>query len=212
MSHSTLIIYFSLFHSVMIYGIISWGNSSHSQKIFKIQKRAIRIIMGHKSRNSCRNLFKKLEILPIKSQYIFSLILFVVNNRDLFTINSENQSIQTRQMPMANLTIYQQGVHYSGVKIFNNLPLEIKNIVGNSKKFKQVFRKFLNTHSFYTLEEFYKTRYITLHSDRIDHNYFQGLLVFTNSIQWNLVASFPLLSFSRIYHLPYLVPELAPYK
>jgi hypothetical protein len=31
-------------------------------------------------------------------------------------------------------------------------------------------------------------------------------------IQWNLVASFPLPSFSRIYCLPYLVLELAPYK
>jgi hypothetical protein len=91
----------------------------------------------------------------------------VVNNRDLFTINSENQSAQTRQsnnlyLPLANLTIYQQGVHYSGVKIFNNLPLEIKNIIGNPKKFKQDLRKFLNTHSIYTLEEFYNTRYMTL--------------------------------------------------
>jgi hypothetical protein len=35
---------------------------------------------------------------------------------------------------------------------------------------------------------------------------------FLFQIQWILVASFPLPSFSRIYRLPYLVPELAPYK
>ena len=43
MSHSSLItIYYALFHSSMSYGIIFWGNSSNKQKIFKLQKRAIR--------------------------------------------------------------------------------------------------------------------------------------------------------------------------
>ena len=51
-----------------------------------------------------------------------------------------NQSlfIHTRQrnnfyLPQANLTIYQKGAYYSGIKIFNNLPLEIKNVAGNKK-------------------------------------------------------------------------------
>jgi hypothetical protein len=44
---------------------------------FKIQKTVIRmIIMGCKSRTPCRNFFKKLEILPLKSQYIFFLFYF----------------------------------------------------------------------------------------------------------------------------------------
>jgi len=49
MSHSTLIITpYSLFQTIMTYGIIFCGSSSHSQKSFKIQKTAIRIIMRHK--------------------------------------------------------------------------------------------------------------------------------------------------------------------
>jgi hypothetical protein len=32
----------------------------------------------------------------------------------------------------------------------------------NAKKFRQVLRKFLNTHSFYTLEEFYSAKHMTL--------------------------------------------------
>jgi hypothetical protein len=39
-------IYHSLFHAVMTYGIIFWGNSSHSMQVFRMQKKAIRIIMG----------------------------------------------------------------------------------------------------------------------------------------------------------------------
>lgn len=61
MSHSTLIItYYSLFHSVITYGTIFWGKCSHILKIFKIQMRADRIIMGHNNRDSCRTSLKKL--------------------------------------------------------------------------------------------------------------------------------------------------------
>ena len=34
-------IYHSLFHSVMAYGIIFWGNSPHSPVIFKMWKRVV---------------------------------------------------------------------------------------------------------------------------------------------------------------------------
>ena len=57
-------------------------------------------------------------------------------------------------LPQANLTIYQKGAYYSGIKIFNKLPLEIKNVACNQKKFKIALKKFLHTHSFYTLEEY----------------------------------------------------------
>jgi len=57
-------------------------------------------------------------------------------------------------LPQANLTIYQKGAYYSGTKIFNNLPLEIKNVAGNQKKFKIALKKFLYTYSFYTMEEY----------------------------------------------------------
>jgi len=60
-------------HSIMSYGIILGGNQQYSDKIFKIQKRVIRIITNSRMRDSCRELFKKLEILPLFSQYIFSI-------------------------------------------------------------------------------------------------------------------------------------------
>jgi len=42
----------------MSYGIIVWGNSSHSSIIFKIEIKVIRIMEGCGNRVSCRNLFK----------------------------------------------------------------------------------------------------------------------------------------------------------
>jgi len=66
-------IYFAYFHSIASYGIILGGNSSYSRKIFTLQKRIIRIMVGEHPRTSCRKLFKKLEILTVPSQYMYSL-------------------------------------------------------------------------------------------------------------------------------------------
>jgi hypothetical protein len=72
MSASSLkMIYHANFHVVMSYGIIFWGNSSHSTIIFRMQKKAIRITEGCGHRVSCRDLFKKFQILPLTSQYIY---------------------------------------------------------------------------------------------------------------------------------------------
>ena len=123
---SSKVIYHALFHSVMSYGIILWGNSSHSHIIFRIQEKAIRIMEGCGSRVLCRNLFKKLHILPLTSLYMLSLLMFVVQNENLFLTNNKNHNLDTRQrnnlhLPQANLTIYHKGAYYSGIKIFNKL-------------------------------------------------------------------------------------------
>ena len=60
-------------------------------------------------------------------------------------------------VPPANLTVYQRGVYYSGIKIFNHLPTTIKNLSDNKKKFQIALRKFLLYISFYSLEEYYST-------------------------------------------------------
>ena len=90
-------IYYSYVHSIISYGIIFWGNSSHSSIIFKIQKRIIRIITHSHHRTSCRDLFKNLNILPLKSQYVLLLAMFVVENPGDFIINSDIHSLNTRQ-------------------------------------------------------------------------------------------------------------------
>jgi hypothetical protein len=58
------ILYFSYIHSIMTYGVIFWGNSMHSIKVFEIQKKIIRIMGNFRNRDSCRNRFKTMKILP----------------------------------------------------------------------------------------------------------------------------------------------------
>ena len=49
--------YYAYFHSVMTYGLLFWENSSHSMDVFGLQKNIIRIMMGARSRDSCREFF-----------------------------------------------------------------------------------------------------------------------------------------------------------
>ena len=66
MSTETLrMVYFAYIHSIMSYRIIFGGNKPYSEKIFKIQKRVIRIIKNSRMRDSCRELLQRLEILTI---------------------------------------------------------------------------------------------------------------------------------------------------
>ena len=76
---------YSYFHTLISYGIIFWGNSSNSLHVFWL--RANWIITGSRPTDSCRGLFKKLSILPLQSQYILSLSLFIVISNNLFQVN-----------------------------------------------------------------------------------------------------------------------------
>jgi hypothetical protein len=146
-------IYYSYVHSILAYGIIFWGNSHFNNSIFKIKKRIIRVITGAGRYDSCWELFRKLEILPLQSQYIFSLPVFVIKNKSYFTANSDIQDINTRfnqdlHMPASNLILVQKGVLYSGSKIYNQLPLNIKSLYKNIKHFKPSLRTYLTEHAF----------------------------------------------------------------
>jgi len=154
-------VYFSYFHSVMSYRVIFCGNSYISNNIFKIQKRIIRIIPNKGNCDSCWNLFKQLQILTLPSQHIFSLLMFVAKNRDLFSSNNEIHDINTRfnynlHVPTTNLTVVQKGVLFSGSRIYNYLPVNIKSLSTDFKQFKYKLKAYLLEHSCYSLEEFYQ--------------------------------------------------------
>jgi len=76
-------------------------------------------------------------------------------------MHSEIHNINTRNNsdfyePLSHyLTIYQKGPFYMGIKVYNSLPPEIKDLSQNIKKFKSSLRGFLHQHSFYTLEDYF---------------------------------------------------------
>ena len=113
---------------------------------------------------TCHPLFRQLKILPFPSQYILSILIFVANNKNLFISNSSVHDIYTRNndnlhIPSTSLALVQKGVLYSGCKIYNHLPLKIKNTSNNVTLFKSTLKKFLFQHMFYSLDEYYQLTY-----------------------------------------------------
>ena len=105
-------------------------------------------MMEARNNVSCREFFQLLKILPLSAQYIYSLSMFVVNNRNLFSDNAELYTIKTRNSfnfhpPLSCLTKYQKGVYYAGIRVFNHLPTSIKSIANETKVFKKALKRFL---------------------------------------------------------------------
>jgi hypothetical protein len=136
-----------------------WGNSSQAGRVFKLQKRAVRIMKGRGLRDSCREHFKDMFIFPLRSQYIYSLMMFVIKNKEIFDINNAHYTINTRHimdihMSQVNLAKYGNGVFHMAVNIYNTLPVSLQEISKDIKSFKNNLREFLYHNSFYTLDEF----------------------------------------------------------
>jgi hypothetical protein len=95
---SLKIIYFPCFHSILTHELVFWGNSYHSNTVFKLQKRILELCWGlQRERESCTEYFRKIKILPLQSQYIhiythtYLLLLFVINSRQCFKVNTDIQ-------------------------------------------------------------------------------------------------------------------------
>ena len=113
-----------------------------------------------KPRDSCREAFKKLEIMTFYSQYIYSLVLYTVNNKHLFDANNKIHKYKTRNnndlhLPLVSLSKFNKGAYVSGIKVFKHLPQYIKELINNQTHFKSTLKRFLYYHSFYSMNEYY---------------------------------------------------------
>jgi hypothetical protein len=57
--------------------------------------------------------------------------------------------------PIANLTKFQKGVYYSGIKIFRNLLHDIKDMANETTPFRNALKTFLLINSIYNSEEYF---------------------------------------------------------
>jgi hypothetical protein len=108
--------------------------------IFTLQKRTVTIVAGVKSRNSFRNLFMRLEILPLPCKYIFTLMNLVVNNQELFQTQQYTvltlgiRTIFTDLLPTFH--VFKKSAYYAGIKIFNSLPSNLRSPMNKQTQFK----------------------------------------------------------------------------
>jgi hypothetical protein len=108
-----------------------------------------------------QRIFQKIKNITLQSQYLYLLLLFVINNRQHFKINSDVHNINTRNnldfhYPQARLSVYQKGAHYTGIKLFNKLHGSIKQLSHDPIQFQTALKVFFCIHSFYSMDEYFK--------------------------------------------------------
>jgi hypothetical protein len=150
--------YFAHFESRLRYGIMFWGGDGKSIRIFQLQKKVIKLITGVHKRKSCRPIFRKFKILTLASLYIFEMLNFLKKYQGNVKQNLEIHDHNTRKKHdlhtrHCNTVLYQKSVVNMGIKLFNKLPIQIKQL-DNYKSFKREVKTFLVQNSFYTIEEF----------------------------------------------------------
>jgi hypothetical protein len=116
------------------------------------------------SRSSRREGFKKLNILTVPCLYIYALMIFVVKNPSIYQTNNSVHNLNTRQQdklraPYVRFSSIQKTVHYSSVKIFNQLPQSISKFHSNVHIFKTKLN-LLVTNAFYPIEKFISTNHV----------------------------------------------------
>ena len=71
-------------------------------------------------------------------QYIYSLVLYKINNNHIFDTNDEINKYKNRNNnnlhdPKTNLSKFNKGTYISGIKFFNHLPQYIKALTNDHK-------------------------------------------------------------------------------
>jgi len=145
----------------MSYGVTFWGHIKNNIRVFRLQKRILRVMTGCGMRDPCRKLFIEFKILTFLSLYIYQLIMFVNKNSELHITDDSVHNYNSRlkknlHEPVTNLTQYQNGVLCKGTKMYNSLPTYTKEASTNTKKFTKFLKIFLYEKAFYTFDEFYK--------------------------------------------------------
>lgn len=150
-------VYFGNVQSILTYGLIIWGGASVQDfnRIFRIQKRALRIIHNAPADEPCNRLFREFKVMTLTSLYVFELSKYFLKNINLF--NNTNSVYNTRhkfiQYPSHTTAVYEKSTYYMTCKIINKFLTLDKETVFNKSWLKKI-KSYLTDNAFYTLNEF----------------------------------------------------------
>ena len=86
-------------------------------------------------------MLKRINISVPRPYTYHQFIAYRNDNAELYTIKTS--SSYNSHPPLSHLTKYQKGVHYAGIRIFNQLPTSIKSIANETKEFKKAFKSLI---------------------------------------------------------------------
>lgn len=155
--------YFANFQSVLLYGILLWGNASDAVRVFILQKKAMRIMHEMGSRDSCRTVFKKYGILTFPSLYIRECLLYIQRGGANLRKNGTYHMINTRHRDDLRTPLHRRkntqnsAAYYWSAKMFNKIPNDMKNLP--ERAFRKVINRLLIANEFYSVEEFFSFQF-----------------------------------------------------
>lgn len=157
--------YFAFFHSILSYGILLWGGSSHVHDILLIQKKAVRIITKSDRLAHCKPLFIDTSILTVINVYIFHCLVNLKKDENSFKLREDVHTYNTRNksqvdLPQFRLQSTAKSHSVSGIKFFNNLHCESRSLPLNI--FKRKLSVWLSANPFYSTSEYFEHRKIIL--------------------------------------------------
>ena len=116
-----------------------------------MHEKTIRIIEDASPRFLCRPIFQKLKILPVPSLYVYENILLVkksmCNKNTFFLKNEDIHPHNTRLksdlfIQQCSTSLCQNGALHTGIKLYNNLPIQIKHM-DKLNSFKSALKAYL---------------------------------------------------------------------
>lgn len=151
--------YYAYAYSWFTYGIIMWGNSTNLPYLFIQQKKLIRILTNIKNTDSCRPHFTELKILTLPCIYILEVSKFVKAHPNFYTKREDmptKYSLRHKNrlmLPTSRLTSHSTSPFVMSIKIYNKLPIDLKNNI-NYSKFVKDLKEFLIKKCYYSLDDF----------------------------------------------------------
>lgn len=90
---------FSPFHAIISCAITTWGPSSYSIRVLRLQKRAIRMMYGVAFRISCKDFVIKMGIMTMPCIVIWNLLVYAKENEFQWTkLNTQFYDTRNAQL------------------------------------------------------------------------------------------------------------------
>lgn len=152
------IVYYGYVESLLRYGITLWGLAPGIDVVFRLQKRILRIMTNTHPRDSCRPLFTKLNILTLPGLYVCETLNMIHSNKEglsqdvLFLHNYSTRNKSKFRYPKHHLNLFEKSPHYFGLRLYNELPAELKGL--NNSQFKERLKIFVCAKALYSIKDF----------------------------------------------------------
>ncbi|KAI5643972.1 reverse transcriptase (RNA-dependent DNA polymerase) domain-containing protein [Phthorimaea operculella] len=153
--------YFATVHSVLTYGTELWARAGEWERVFSLQKRAIRAMARVPGDVSAREYFKEFKILTLPCLLILQVALFTHTNLHIFARKGVNKTHNLRGnkdyqhllAPPIRLAKSERSVYHLGPKVYNRLPESVRD-APSAIAFKTKLKKWLLQEMFYDVKDF----------------------------------------------------------